>query len=67
MIWHHANLMARLLKDGLIEKRQSEEDKREVRVRLSEKGKRLIDEAMPVQAKVENDLVKELDSKEKMT
>ncbi len=59
------NLMARLIKTGLIEKRQSENDKREVRVRLSEKGKKIIDEAMDVQAKVERDLIKDLTPKEK--
>ena len=59
------NLMARLIKNGLIEKRQSKDDKREVRVRLTDKGKKLIDAAMEVQAKVERDLVKDLKPKDR--
>lgn len=59
------NLIGRLIKTDLVEKRSSEEDQREVFIRLTSKGLKIINEAMEVQAKVERDMVRDLKPEDK--
>ncbi len=55
-----SKLLSRLEKQGFIERAVGPNDRRSVIVRLTQKGKALIDQAMATQAKVEHQLIASL-------
>ncbi len=60
-----SNLLARLEREGLVTRTNSKRDRREVHVRLSERGKALADKAMEAHAEAERAIIADLSAGER--